>query len=345
MASRALREHQKILGIALLLVALVVFTGAQSPAFLSAASLKDLLRYTGLYGILAVGVALVIATGGIDLSIGSLVALSAVLLPVLLGEGGLIFAGPVSVPVAMGTILGLCALVGLAHGLLITKLNLQPFLVTLCGLFIYRGMARRVAGDESKGFAGEFEGLRQLAKGQFLDGALNPWRAVHETAHGVPIPFLILVILAAAGSVYLHRTVWGRHTLALGRNEEAARFSGVPTHRRKIAAYVLCSTVTGVGGMLWALETSSVQASNYGNSYELYAIAGAVLGGCSLRGGEASMVGVILGAALVQVSTSAVLFLQVADSWKFAVIGSLILVGVIADELLRRFSRRRTAGT
>jgi len=324
-----LRAHQKTLGILALLLVLFFITGAIQPAFLQAGSIKDLLRYTGLYGVLAVAAALVIVTGGIDLSIGSLVALSGVLMPMLVKQGALFYSGPVSIPVAITTILTIAALVGLVHGILITKVNLQPFLVTLCGLFIYRGLARRVANDDSHGFEEGFLGLRKLASGQLFDL--------------FPYPFVILVVLSLLASLFLHRTVWGRHILALGRNEQAARFSGIATDRMKIISYVLCSIITGLGGIMWVLETNSAMPSNYGTSYELYAIAGAVLGGCSFRGGECSLAGVILGAALVQVSMSAVLFLDVKDSWKFAVIGSLILFGVIMDEVLRRVATVRRA--
>ncbi len=320
------REHQKTLGIAALLFGMILFVGSQQSAFWATDNLRDLLRYTGLYGILSLAAAFVIVTGGIDLSMGSLIGLSGVLLPMLLRAGGLFYGGPVSVPVAFITILSVSAVIGLVHGLLITKLNLKPFLVTLCGLFIYRGLARWVAKDESWGFESGFTALRELTEGLVLDA--------------IPVPFVVLVIFALAASLFLHRTIWGRRILALGSNEQAARFSGVATDRLKIVCYVLCSVIGGFGGCMFALATNSVLPSNFGTSYELYAIAGAVLGGCSLRGGECRFAGVILGAAMVQVTNSASTFLDVPDSLKFAVIGSLILLGVIADEMLRRWSVR-----
>jgi ribose transport system permease protein len=161
----------------------------------------------------------------------------------------------------------------------------------------------------------------------------------------VPMPFAILLAVGVVAAVLLNKTVFGRHLLALGRNEEAARFSGVNTGRTKVLAYVLCSTLAAFGGVLFVLENNSATGSTFGNFYELYAIAGAVLGGCSLRGGEGTIAGVVAGTALVQVSSDAAFFLGVPDSWKFAVIGGFILVGVIADELLRRLGeRRRSSG-
>ncbi len=219
-------------------------------------------------------------------------------------------------------------LIGLFHGLLITKLSLQPFLVTLCGMFLYRSVARWVARDDSWGFGTGFTDLKFLANGTWL---------------GVPMPLWILLLLAAVVSVLLHRTPFGRHLLALGRNESAATFSGIRTDRVKIVAYVLCGMIAAFGGFMFALKINSVLASNFGNGYELFAIAGAVLGGTSLRGGECSMAGVVLGAALVQTAQKAVLTLGVKDEWKYFVVGAIILLGVIVDELLRRNAARRRA--
>jgi ribose transport system permease protein len=320
-----LKNHQKTLGLALLLIVLCGVTGAVQPAFLRPESIADLLRYTGLYGILAVAAAFVIVTGGIDLSIGSLIGLSGVMLPMLIQTGAPFFSAPVPVPVAFGLVLLVGAVAGVLHGWLVTRWALQPFLVTLCGLFIYRGLARRAANDESQGFADGFAELRTLATGSFLS---------------IPYPFLILLGLAVAMAIFLKKTVWGRHLLALGRNETAARYSGISTGPLKVLCYTLCGVVTALGGMLLVLDNNSAMPSNFGNSYELYAIAGAVLGGCSLRGGECRALGLVLGAALVQVALQMVLFLNVQDSWKLAIVGSLILAGVLADEVLHRWSRR-----
>ena len=327
-----LRTHQKTIGIAVLLFAVALITGWNQPAFLKGDNLSDLARYTGLFGILAVAAACVIVTGGIDLSMGALVALVGVLFPILV-TGGTLFesqlGSPLPVWLALAIVLAVSAVIGLVHGLLITKLNLQPFLVTLCGLFVYRGFARIVANDASQGFGDGFSELKQVAHGRIAE---------------IPYPALILLVLAAIVAVFLHRTVWGRHLLALGRNEQAARFSGIATDRMKIVAYVLCSTICGFGGVMFVLETNSALPSNFGQTYELYAIAGAVLGGCSLRGGECSLAGVVLGSAMVQVAQQSVLFL-VSDKWKLTVIGGFILVGVIADELLRRYAAHRRTRT
>jgi ribose transport system permease protein len=318
-----IRHHQKTLGILVLLVVLTLAVGAKVPTFLSEGSLVDVLHWTGLFGILSVAAALVIVTGGIDLSMGSLIGMSGVLLPMLLRKGALFYSGPVSIPVAFITVIGLGALVGLIHGGLVTRLSLPPFLVTLCGLFVYRSLALVFAKNDTQGFEDTFQSLRALTAGAN--------------------PFYLLLGLAGLASLFLHKTIWGRHLLALGRNETAAHFSGIPTARLKIISFMLCGALAAFGGSLFVLENVSASPSSFGLSYELYAIAGAVLGGCSLRGGECAMAGVICGSALVQVSTQAALFLNVKSEWKLTVIGLLILVGVISDELFRRYSVRQRA--
>jgi ribose transport system permease protein len=219
-------------------------------------------------------------------------------------------------------------LIGLAHGLLITKLKLQPFVVTLCGLLLYRGFARWLTDDQSQGFGDQFEGLRLLAVGK---------------VGIVPVPLFLMVAIALVAGVILNFTIYGRYLLALGRNEIATRYSGVNTDRMKIMAYVVCSFLAGLGGILFALDVNSVQPSGLGEFYELYAIAAAVLGGCSLRGGEGTILGVIIGAAVLRVLYNAINILGIPTHLEFAIIGAVILAGVVADELVKRVSEKRRA--
>jgi ribose transport system permease protein len=143
--------------------------------------------------------------------------------------------------------------------------------------------------------------------------------------------------------VVLHRSVYGRYLLAVGRNEEAARFSGINTRRVITGAYVIAGLLTGVSGIMIAFYTNSVSPSNHANSYELYAIAAAVLGGCSLRGGEGSIVGIIIGTALLQVLQNLVNLLGIPSSLNFAVMGAVVLLGVMADQMLQRRAARLVA--
>jgi ribose transport system permease protein len=321
---KALRANA---GILCLLVAVCAVAAIFGDNFLTGYNLTNITQRSALFAILALGAGLVIATGGIDLSIGSVVCLAGIATPWLLVEHG--WSPWAVVP----TVLGGCALIGLAHGLLVTRLRLQPFLVTLCGLLLYRGVARWMTGDQSQGFKGEFGALRDLALARFELPGLGGFR--------LPATVIPVALLAVAMAFTLHRTVWGRWLLATGRNEAAAKYSGVPTERLVTLAYVACSTLAGFGGMLFIFDIGSAQPSDFGNFYELYAIAAAVLGGCSLRGGQVSVVGILLGTATLLVLRNAIILLELSSQLEFAVIGLVLLVGVAADEVVRRWAERR----
>ena len=308
-------------------MAIFVVTWIVEPKFVSAYNLQNIIRWTSLFGIISIGVAFVIITGGIDLSIGSLIGLVGCLLPMLLAAG----YSPV---IALLAVVVLSLAIGLMHGLLITRLGLQPFVVTLCGLLFYRGFARWLTHDQVQGFGSSYEGLRQLAIGKVSLGG----------GFALPIPFFLLLIAGVLAALFLNRTIWGRYLLALGRNETAARYSGIQIERMKVLAYVLCSGTAGLGGILFALDVNSVQPAAHGNFYELYAIAAAVLGGCSLRGGEGSILGVVIGAAVMRLLYNAINVSGIPTQLEFAIIGAVILAGVIADELIRRVASRRRAG-
>jgi len=320
---------RKILGITVLLVVLCVATALLSDSFLSAYNLENLIRRTALFGIISIGVAFVIITGGIDLSVGSVICLAGCGLPWLLTTQQW------PLPAALLLVLGGAACLGLFHGLLVTRLGIQPFIVTLCGLLLYRGLARGITGDQSVGFGTGFRGLRSIATGQielpFIDG------------FSLPAPCAFFLAIAVAAGIFLHGTVHGRYLYALGHNEEAARYSGINTGRLTVLAYVISSALAGFGGMLFVLDVNSAQPADFGNFYELYAIAAAVLGGCSLRGGEGTIPGVIIGAALMQVLRNMIALTTRHQNMEFAIIGAVILLGVVADELAKRLALRRRA--
>ena len=320
---------KKILGITALLAVVCIVTAFASDSFLSGYNLENLVRRTALFGIIGIGVAFVIVTGGIDLSIGSVVCLVGCGLPWLLATHHW------SLPAALLTVAALSLGIGLAHGLLITKLKIQPFVVTLCGLLLYRGVARGFTNDQTVGFGSEFKGLRTLATGQI------PIPLIH--GFSLPAPWFFLFIVAVLAAVFLNHTIYGRYMLALGRNEEAARYSGIATDRMTILAYIISSGLAGLGGMLFVLDVNSAQPVDFGNFYELYAIAAAVLGGCSLRGGEGTILGVIIGAALMQVLRNMITLATTHSNIEFAIIGAVILFGVVADELVKRYAVKRRA--
>jgi ribose transport system permease protein len=143
--------------------------------------------------------------------------------------------------------------------------------------------------------------------------------------------------------VVLHRSIYGRYLLAVGRNEEAARFSGINTRFVIASSYIIAGLLTGVSGIMIAFYTNSISPSNHGNFYELYGIAAAVLGGCSLRGGEGSIIGIVIGTALLQVLQNLVNLLGIPSSLNFAVMGAVVLLGVLADQLFQNRSRKKMA--
>jgi len=309
----------KVIGIACILVLLFFGLHTSSENFSHPSNLFNLSRQIGFLGIYAIGAGIVIITGGIDLSVGSMMGLIGVLLALSLTDWGL------SVPVAFLFCLGVAAFLGWIHGFLITKTHLQPFVVTLCGLLIYRGAARFIVEDNTQGFGSGFTTFKRLANGQFG-----------------PIPYSLIILFGIALLMIflIHFTVFGRHLFAVGGNEQAARFSGVPVDRVKTLAYILAATLTGVAAILIALYTNAVQPASHGQFYELYAIAAAVLGGCSLRGGEGTVVGVVLGATLIQTLWNGVNILGIQSYLEYTVIGGVILVSAIADEVLRTRLRR-----
>ena len=319
---------KKVAGVLALFIVVCVCTSLLSPFFLDAFNIENLLRRSALFGIISIGAAFVIMTGGIDLSIGSVIALVGCLVPWLLVEEGW---SPWTV-LPLGVAISLA--IGLAHGILVTWLKIQPFIVTLCGLLLYRGLARWITDDQTAGFQGEYAGLQWLGNGRIELPFFEEF--------ALPAPVVVLVVVAILAIIFLRLTVWGRWLLATGRNESAARYAGVPTQRMTLLAYVLCSLLAGIGGMLFVFDVGSAQPADFGSFYELYAIAAAVLGGCSLRGGEGTIVGVIIGAALMRVLENAIVLIDwIPDNINFAVIGIVILAGAIADELIRGFITRR----
>ncbi len=546
----------KVSGVLMLLIYVFVATAIlASESFVQPYNLQNILRWSSYFGIIGIGAAIAIITGGIDLSIGSVIALAGCSLPMMIVQWHWSTAS------ALAIAMGIALLVGLYNGLLITKLKLPPFIVTLCGLMICRGLARWLTGDQTQGFGSAYDNsFRLLATGKpcsfallvmlagciaavwffasWIRGRNQPdfdrrraqslcglaggivlaiigssrfwqgyevttggeidllfgwkmttWKAtVPEAAaqlpgelmwwcglatvpaavwfaivalrsnasiflkplmtqiaalvlflplalHGcgewlslaepwdhrwrmaevflslgvlmgcigwflksglragqdaaripaiitvgtaivwlvgrsyflrerleaseyheawlslvgktrlmeilVPMPFLIMLTLAVTVSIFLNSTIYGRYLFALGRNEQAARYSGINTDAMIIVAYLLCGAVTGLAAILFTLEINAVQPSNHGSTYELYAIAAAVLGGCSLKGGEGSILGVVLGAAVMYLLRNAISLLGIPSPLEYTIIGGVILAGVIVDEMVKRIAARR----
>jgi ribose transport system permease protein len=315
---------KKEIGIFVLLVVLCAVTEFENARFLSPENLINMANIIGMFGIFGLGAGLVIVTSGIDLSVGSLIAFIGILLVMALTEWHWAW------PVAVLFVLGVAMVLGWAHGFLITRFNMQPFIVTLCGLLLYRGMARFIANDTTIGFGSMpgFGTLRFLASGSLFN---------------VPMPFILLIFISIIMWFVLHRSVYGRYLFAVGRNEEAARFSGINTRLVIASSYVLAAILTCISAILFTFYTNSVTPSTQGTFYELYGIAAAVLGGCSLRGGEGSIIGIIIGTALLQVLQNLVNLLGIPSSLNFAVMGAVVLIGVLADQIFKNRAAKKIA--
>ena len=546
----------KVSGVLMLLIYVFVATALlASENFVQPYNLQNVLRWSSYFAIIGIGAAIVIITGGIELSIGSVLALAGCSLPLLIVQAQWTPAA------AFAVAMGIALLVGLYDGLLITKVKLPPFIVTLCGLMICRGLARWLTGDKSQGFGQTYDdSFRLIATGKpcslalllvfvgcvtaiwffaswirlrnsqsvnqrpaealcgvlgglvlaivgssrFWQGyeitsggeiellfglKMSTWRATvsadamrlpgelmwwcglamipagiwftvvalrkdpkiflkplilqivalvvflplairgcgdwfsleepwdrrwrmtevflslavvmaslawflksglragqvaaripailtvgtaimwlvgrsyflrgrledngfHEawlTLAGktrlleilVPMPMLIMLVLAITVSIFLNATIYGRYLFALGRNEQAARYSGINTDAMIMLAYLLCGAITGLAAILFMLELNSLEPSNHGNTYELYAIAAAVLGGCSLKGGEGSILGVVLGAGVMYLLRNSISLLGIPSPLEYTIIGVVILAGVIVDEMVKRIAFRR----
>lgn len=309
---------KKDLGLLILILVVSATVAFINPRFLLPINLSNTMNLIGLYGIFSIGVGLVIITGGIELSVGSMFALLGVIFVDLLSTYEVNWAMASLLIVIAGLILGAL------HGFLVTRMGLQPFIVTLCGLLIYRGIARFYTEDATAGFpfGVTYPALQWLTTGRTF---------------GIPHSFIAFIIIAIVMGIVLHRSVFGRYLFAVGKNEEAARYSGIPTKRIISSAYIICGGLAGLAAVFLTLYTRSISPATHGNFYELYAIAAAVLGGCSLRGGEGSMLGIVLGTILLQVLQNLVNLLGIPSSLNFAVIGAVILFGVLADQQIARY--------
>lgn len=316
--------QKKDLGLFVLILVVGAITAILNPVFLSPTNLGNMANLVGLFGIFSIGVGVVIITGGIDLSVGSMFALIGVVFIDLLANFGVPWELCLLIAVLIGVGLGTI------HGILVTRFNVQPFVVTLCGLLIYRGIARYYTEDSTMGFGygGGFDTLEWLASGR---------------SFGVPHTFIAFVIVALVMGVLLHRSVFGRYLFAVGKNEEAARYSGIRSSLIIASAYVISGALAGLTAVFLTFYTYSVSPSAHGSFYELYGIAAAVLGGCSLRGGEGSILGIALGTVLLQVLQNLVNLLGIPTSLNFAVMGAVILLGVLTDQTLQKRRARQLA--
>jgi ribose transport system permease protein len=271
-----------------MLVALLVLCGAlwwSNPNFVGESNVFNTSRQISMLGILAIGSAFVIITGGIDLSVGSMVGLTGVILAKISSnaEGGM--GEPLWIGIAVAMAIAL--LIGLAQGLLITRVNLQPFIVTLGGMLTLRGVSQTIVHGGNVSYSA----FRDFANASILKINGDPV---------LPLLLLILFAVAVVSAYLLHFTVFGRYIYAIGGNRDAAEYSGIPVKNVETLTYVISAGLAGIAGICYASYIQQMD-QNVGVAFELSAIAACVLGGCSLRGGEGAVVGVLIGTALMKV--------------------------------------------
>ncbi|MBP1853043.1 ABC transporter permease [Rhizobium halophytocola] len=316
---KASQAHQKLLAFASLVVLIIVFSLA-SPNFMQMSNMIAILQATSVNGVLAIAATLVIITGGIDLSVGTLMTFCAVMAGVVLTYLGM----PLPLGIAAALLTG--ALSGTISGTLIAKMKIPPFIATLGMMLILKGLSLVISGTKPIYF-NDTPSFPVISTGSLI-GSVFP---------SLPIPngVLILFLVAAAAAYILGRTVLGRYCFALGSNEEAVRLSGVNTDAWKIGIYALAGAICGIAGLLIASRLNSAQPA-LGQGYELDAIAAVVIGGTSLSGGRGTVLGTIIGALIMSVLLNGLRILSVAQEWQTVLTGSIIIIAVYADMMRRR---------
>jgi ribose transport system permease protein len=311
--------RQTLLAFASLLALMTFFTLASSN-FLQTDNLVSILQATAVNGVLAIACTFVIITGGIDLSVGTLMTFCAVMAGVFLTYWGL----PIYVGVLAAIAFG--ALCGFTSGVLIAKLKIPPFIATLGMMMLLKGLSLVISGTKPIYFNDTPE--MPMISQESLIGYFIP-------ALPIPNAVLILFVVAVLSSLVLNKTMLGRYTFALGSNEEAVRLSGVNVDFWKIVVYSVSGAICGVAGLLIASRLNSAQPA-LGQGYELDAIAAVVIGGTSLSGGTGTILGTIIGAFIMSVLTNGLRIMSVAQEWQTVVTGVIIILAVYIDILRRK---------
>jgi len=312
---------QQILAFASLILLVLVFS-LSSSNFFQFSNVVGILLSTAVIGVLALGSTFVIITGGIDLSVGTVMTLSAVMTGVFITFFGL----PVPIGILGGILTG--AFCGMLSGLSVAKLKIPPFIATLAMMMIAKGLALIISGTKPIYFAPE-TGFSKISQDSVIGNIIPGFE--------IPNAVLIFFVVAIIGGILLSRTIIGRYNFAIGSNEEATRLSGVNVHFWKILIYTITGTFTGIAGVLMASRLNSAQPA-LGMGYELEAIAAVVIGGTSLSGGKGTIVGTVIGALIMSVLTNGLRILSVPQEWQTVVVGFVIILAVYADILRRKKS-------
>ncbi|MEV1011487.1 ABC transporter permease [Streptomyces sp. NPDC049881] len=309
----ALRSRlQQVLAFASLIV-IYTFFAIASPYFFTYDNFISILFSTVVIGTLAIGTTFVVITSGIDLSIGTGMALCAVMAGVFMVNAGL----PLAVGVPLTILFG--GLMGLVNGFNIAVLRIPPFIATLAMMLVAEGLAL-VVSDSTPIYFTEVSGYTDLSTGRLIPGV------------DIPNAVLILVVIAVIAGVLLTKSVLGRYTYSIGSNEEATGLSGIDVRRWKIVIYVFAGLFTGLAGVLISARLGSAQPAT-GMGYELQAIAAVVIGGTSLSGGKGSIIGTLIGALIISVLNNGLQIMSIPQEWQNVILGCVILVAVYTDQV------------
>ncbi|MBS1811925.1 MAG: ABC transporter permease [Acidobacteria bacterium] len=318
---------------ALIALALLVMVFASlSPAFLTTGNLLILAKHVAINAILATGMTYVILTGGIDLSVGSIVGLAAMIAGGLINQGLVLRPFGVVVYFSIGMIILLTllagVLVGAVNGWLITRFRVAPFIVTLGVMYVARGFALlRSNGATFPNLIGSPElgntGFQLLGSGSFI---------------GVPVPIWLMLLFGAVGVFIANKTPFGRRVFAIGGNERAAELSGIRVNRIKLAVYMISGFCAAMTGLVIASQLLAAHPAT-GEAFELNAIAAVVLGGTSLSGGRGGVGGTIIGAFVIGVLSDGLVLLGVSEFWQIVIKGIVIILAVVVDQLQQRLKQ------
>ncbi|MGG0410988.1 ABC transporter permease [Peribacillus simplex] len=292
----------------LALVLLFIVITVLNPSFMEPNNILNLLRQTSINALIAFGMTFIILTGGIDLSVGSILALSSALMAGMMVSG----LDPI-LAILVGILLG--AIMGLINGILVSKGKMAPFIVTLATMTIFRGLTLVYTDGKPITGIGDSVMFQMLGRGYFL---------------GVPVPAVVMVIAFLILWFLLHKTSFGRKTYAIGGNERASRISGIKVDRVKVAIYGLAGTMAAIAGAILTSRLNSAQPTA-GQSYEMDAIAAVVLGGTSLSGGKGRLFGTLVGVLIIGTLNNGMNLLGVSSFYQQVVKGAVILIAVLLD--------------
>jgi ribose transport system permease protein len=299
-------------------------TGQTVNNFLNRYTLLQTATDASFFAVMAIGITIVIVSGGIDLSIGSTYALAGVLTAMAVRG----MAGSGAVWVALALCLGIGLVCGLVNGAMVATLPVHPFIVTLGTMWVFRGVAFVASKAESILVPDALTGVAKNTLG--LPGALYP------------VPTLVMLALTGIGWLYLNRTVWGRHVYAVGGNREAARYAGLRIGQILFGGYALAGLTAGLAAFVGVSYYGSASCGD-ATGYELYVIAAAVVGGASLAGGKGSAVSAMLGAVLIVLIRQSIRTLRFDQNYESIIIGCAIVIAVVLDQVNAKLTARRLA--